>query len=418
MIAEYLRMLRLFNRDARLYLVTAALFGFTVFGGVYPVLLNLYLLRLGYGPEFIGLLNASGALAVAIFCLPAGAFGGRWGSRRVMIAGSVLLAVGNGLLPLAEAVHGDWQSAWLLGMNVVGAMGLAFYVTNTGPFLMSVSGPQERNHVFSVQSALGPLAAFAGSLIGGFLPGVFAALLHSSLSEPAPYRYPLLLAAAMLVPSALLMAATHENRATPVKASVTATDAAPYALIILLTLAILLQVAGEGVVRTFFNVYLDAGLGVPTAQIGILAALGQLLAVPAALLTPVLLARWGNARTYFAAAVGMSASLLPLALIPHWGAAGLGFMGVMMVAAIARTAVSVLGMVIVAPAWRAVTAGATSMAVGLSWSIMSLGGGFVITTMGYPSLFIIGALLTMAGGVLFWAYFRVPRGEYARVQPE
>jgi hypothetical protein len=32
-----------------------ALLGLTVFGGIYPVLFNLHLLRLGNGPEFVGL---------------------------------------------------------------------------------------------------------------------------------------------------------------------------------------------------------------------------------------------------------------------------------------------------------------------------------------------------------------------------
>ena len=89
-------------------------------------------------------------------------------------------------------------------------------------------------------------------------------------------------------------------------------------------------------------------------------------------------------------------------------------MGVMMVAAIARTAVGVLGMLVVAPAWRAMIAGATSMAVGLSWGAMGLAGGYVITTLGYPSLFGMGALLTAGGGVLFWAYFRAHSAEHVR----
>ena len=67
-----------FNRDVRLYLVTAGLVGFCWIG-IYLVLFNLYLLRLGYGPEFIGTVNAAGSLAYAVFSLPAGALGGRWG---------------------------------------------------------------------------------------------------------------------------------------------------------------------------------------------------------------------------------------------------------------------------------------------------------------------------------------------------
>jgi hypothetical protein len=76
MVTTYAQKLRLFNRDVRLYMVTWILAGFC-FVGIYMVLFNLYLLRLGYDPEFIGLVNAAGSLAFAILSLPAGALGGR-----------------------------------------------------------------------------------------------------------------------------------------------------------------------------------------------------------------------------------------------------------------------------------------------------------------------------------------------------
>ena len=45
---------------------------------------------------------------------------------------------------------------------------------------------------------------------------------------------------------------------------------------------------------------------------------------------------------------------------------------------------------------------------------MALGGGYVIPALGYRSLCLMGAGLMAIGTVVFWAYFRVPRGEYAR----
>ena len=98
MIAAYLAKLRLFNRDVRLYLVTAVLRGLA-WDGIRVVLLNLYLLRLGYGPEFIGIVNGLGALAFSLFCLPAGLLDRRWGSRRLLIAGLSMSALGLVLLP-------------------------------------------------------------------------------------------------------------------------------------------------------------------------------------------------------------------------------------------------------------------------------------------------------------------------------
>jgi hypothetical protein len=54
------------------------------------------------------------------------------------------------------------------------------------------------------------------------------------------------------------------------------------------------------------------------------------------------------------------------------------------------------------------------MAWGLGSSIVSFGGGYIIASSGYRSLFLIGAGLTMAGAVIFRAYSRVPRGELAQ----
>ena len=65
---------------------------------------------------------------------------------------------------------------------------------------MAVTGDQERDHAFSLQSALWPLAAFVGSLIGGALPVFWSRVLALSLDHPAPYRYTLLVAVALLAP--------------------------------------------------------------------------------------------------------------------------------------------------------------------------------------------------------------------------
>jgi len=57
---------------------------------------------------------------------------------------------------------------------------------------------------------------------------------------------------------------------------------------------VLLRAASVGASRTFFNVYLDDGLGVSTANIGLLYAIIQLASAPAALAMPVLSKRGGN----------------------------------------------------------------------------------------------------------------------------
>lgn len=412
MAAGYLQKLRLFSRDVRLYLVTATLVGFC-WMGIYGVLFNLYLLRLGYDLEFVGLVNAIASLAYGIFSLPAGALGQRWGVRRMMITGLSVALVGLGLPPLVEFFPTVVREGWLQVTYALGWLGGALYIVNADVFLMGATTQTERSHVFSMQVALWPLAAFMGSLVGGLLPKFFATAFRVSVELPAPYRYSLLTAALLFMPTVPLLVATREVGATDTQETVSEAGPAPYGLIALLALVQLLQGAGEGAARTFFNVYLDAGLRVATHQIGTMAAVGQLFAVPAALVTPLLIARWGNGRTYAWSSLGIAVSLLPLALISHWGAAGVGFVGVMALASVWRPAFILFRMEIVSPGWWAVMNGASNTALGLSWFAMSLVGGYIVTSLGYRSLFLTGAGLTAAGALLFWAYFRVPRGELA-----
>ena len=109
----YLRAMRLFSRDVRLFLLSSALIGFC-WKGIYAVLFNLYLLRLGYGPRFIGIANAVPTLTYGLACLPAGVLGGRWGVRRSMTLGVVIVAVGLALPPCAEWLPASVRAAWLI----------------------------------------------------------------------------------------------------------------------------------------------------------------------------------------------------------------------------------------------------------------------------------------------------------------
>ena len=110
--------LRAFDRSFWLYLGYRAILAFS-YSGVLSVLLNLYLLRLGYGPEFIGLLVGSGQIVWATLALPAGAIGKRTGLREAQIAGLALSAIGVGSLLLVEALPGAVWEYWLFACWIV-----------------------------------------------------------------------------------------------------------------------------------------------------------------------------------------------------------------------------------------------------------------------------------------------------------
>jgi len=414
MIDSYLQALRRFSRDVWLFLVTVLIFGFG-YQGIYFLLVNLYLLRLGYSLEFIGIFVATGALSFAVFSLPAGVLCRRWGSRRTMIVGVVVFMLGLGLLSLADFVPAGWQIAWLICFCALRELGNAFYMVSSNPFLMRVTTPAERNHAFSVRAGLTPLAGFVGSFAGGLLPGFCARVFDLPVDAPANFLLPLLFAAVIFIPGIAALLGTREVEAVSPQTTRTDAGPVPYGLIVPMAGVGFLYMVASAAGLTYYNVYMDTVLDVSTERIGMLAAAGQLLAVPVALTTPLWAQRWGNGRTFMGAALGTACSLLPLALLPHWGAAGLGIIGVMALSTMALPAISVYHQELVAGEWKPAMSGAFSMALALGWTAIASGGGFLITTWGYALFFLVAAGLTIAGTLFFGFYFRPGRAAGFRV---
>lgn len=405
----YIQTLRRLNRNLRLSFVASAITGFVAFG-VYGLLLNLYLLRLGYGAAFIGQVNAVGPLALALASLPAGAFSQRYGIQyglRLGFLGSVLF---RALIPLHEFLPGAWQQAWILGCSGISWAFGAFILVNLPPFLMAVTLPDERNLVFSVQGALWPFFGFVGNLVGGLLPALFAFLLGMTTAEATPYRLALLLASAIDFVTVLLIWQLKVAAPTPVPATKERPSGSvwPWRLIGVVALVSMLRVGGEYTMRVFFNVYLDSVLATPTALIGLLLAAGQLLAL-LSLLAPWIMVRVSKERIILASIFGMVLAFLPVLLVAHWLAVGVSFIAMIGLVAVSGPVFQLYSLEQVQPQWHTSISSANSMAVGVSIAAVAFGGGYVIVGYGYPTLFAVGALLALVAALVFGAYFRKSR---------
>ena len=408
--------LRLFSHNVRLFLLTAFLVGFGFDGGIFSVLFNLYLLRLGYGAEAVGAINSGGLFAFAIFSLPAALFGNWWGVRRMILVGLGVMLLGVGLLPVAELWGGGWQQAGLTGAYTIIFMGMGLYFVNSAPFMMASTAPANRDHLFSVQTGLMATAAFLGSLIGGALPALFARLLGTTLEFPAPYRFPLLLAGLLIVPAFLVLRRSANVSADDNEEEVADRDPhapapagkqpLPFGLFLLLLVVRILQVAGVATVFVFFNVYLDTHLQAATSTIGLISAAGRLIAVPVALLTPVFTRRFGNLNVVVWSCLIVSLGYLPMAFLPTVGAAAVGYVAIVGLSAMRYPATMNFSMRIVAPRQRGTLTGAGEMAAGVAFTGLALGGGYMITRLGYESLFLLTAALNLAGAFIFWYFFR------------
>ena len=382
-----------FERNVKLYMACAALIGFSAFG-IYSVLFNLYLLRMDYDVGLIGHFNAAGLLSFALFSPIAGNWARRAGYRRTLMGGMSLMVMGYLLMSLAGFFFGPLRTGWITAVQVVINCGFATYTVTSSPFLMSATTADNRSLVFSLRGAIWPLFGFAGSALGGTLPQIFAWLIDGD--GLVPYQCSLLVASLVLAPSLVLFGSTARDSSLE-QSDATAEDedrTRPDAPLLMIGLISLLAAPGVAVARTFFNVYLDAELGISPPSIGWMIGLAQLLSVPAALVMPYVLAKTNHVQVFTYTTLGIALALLSMALIPRWEATGLGYVSVIVLVAVRRPAFAVFHQELVAPRWRSTMSAVTTSTALIGFAITSFGGGHLALSMGYAQLFLLGVVIT------------------------
>lgn len=410
MVASYLAALRGYSRDVRTILIVSAISSFTM-DGVFPVVFNLYILRMGYNAEFVGTVNAFGLLAFSIAALPAGPMGARLGARKTMVIGVVMTLVSAWAIAFTDLLPQSWIPIWIVTAFSVLYAGIAFYWVNCSPALINLSANSEQARVISVQSAMGNFLAFVGGPLAGLLPIAAVAIFGWSLTMPGPYRLPLMLVGIAYIVALFLILRLKE---VPTDAHMVegGMPGAPPAAIGFLTVLIVtsifrfLIVSGVGTVNTFFNVYMDEAIQASPATIGIVIAVARFAAIFVALLVPVVVTRFGTARTAIVAVFGTVLVIIPMGLLPYLAVASVGYLGVQTLTSLRYNAMFVYLMSITPPHLRTVMTGAGEFSGGLAFAFFAWIGGYIIVSYGYTMLFVGTALITLVGGFVFWGFVR------------
>jgi len=353
-----------------------------------------------------------------------------------MIAGSLAWVGGMVLLSAADLVPAPLQETWIVAMRLVGSSGLVLNAVSSQPYLTTVTSPEERPHAFALVISLRPLGGFLGGLLGGLLPGSLVSLglgpLTASLSQPRPYGITLALGMLVYLPVVWSLwtlprddpQAIAERRAVAPPAGAGAgqkrgpdwdrlstrsrarSRSAPYGALAAIGLVCALRVGGEFAARNFFSVYVDSTWGITAAQIGSVVAVSSLLSIPAPLITPALVQRYGRAATIAAGAFGVALSIVLLAVGGSWAIASIAFITMSMLAAAARSVWSLMIQESVDDVWRPTSAAVANLFSGLGNTIMSSVGGVLAASVGYRATFMTSAALVALGAVTVWVAFR------------
>ena len=394
-----------FSRDARLLFATTGISAFS-FYGIYSLLRVLYILRLGYGPEYVGWFSAAGALTYMGMGLPSGALGSRFGSQKIMFVGGVIVMAGMVAMPMARFVPLWAQGFWPIGSHMFVIAGWSMLNVNLVPALRAATTAQNANSAYALSGALRSLGTFVGTVIGGALPGLFAGILGQTLDAPAPYRSAIWVAAVLslagLVPLALVKPSEHAASHQRARSR----ERFPFWTVVPLVAYVYLHQAGWATCQAFCSAYLDTDLRLPVSSIGLISGTGQFVAILAPLVGSRLAVRYSRGWMLMVTTLGTSVSLVPLALIPHWAAAGVGRIGIVILWAVWLPALQLFQMELVDSQWRSLAYGILSMAMGLGFGTVSLAGGYVIAAWGYRRLFTFGIGLAVAGAIVMWGIVR------------
>jgi MFS family permease len=393
-------------RDVQLNAWAWFLYGVGYFG-IFGVIFNLYLRRLGLGTETIGLLTAVGLLAWGLGAVPAGIIGGHVGNRKAILSGSTLSGIGMALLVLVGFLPARMQVGWMALCWVATWLGASLSFVNNAPWIMGIVTPEERSNAFAAQMLMQNLGGFIGSLVAGVLPIIAAKWVGVSADSATAYWLPLWLVPVTFFGALWLYMLTDPTVDVIVGTETSSVAKIPYPILLFVLVLTFLQISGAGLIRPFFNLYLDAGLAMPLAQIGFVFAIAQVLPILTALAAPWLLARWGAVIALILIGIANCACFLILASIVTWPAAVLAYIAFMSIIPIANIVNTVFSQEIVAARWRTSMSTAYTIGTAMGQAFFASLGGFLIAGLGYTSLFFAGAGLSLLFVLLVWGYLRM-----------
>jgi len=286
--------LREFNRNVQYFF----LYGTSINAGlaVYTLLYNLYLLRLSYQEDFIGQVASMGPLATGILALPIGVLSDRFGRKPFLIGSGLLLTVSQVGLCMATAPTA------LLAFSFVGGIATSFIWVNHVPFLSDNAHPSRRAEALVIWSALQVVVRMMLSLIGGLMPGAMAYFIGTTTEAPEPFRYALLIGAALSFISVLPLFRIPDGQIGNHSLDAESEDASrPIARVWRAFTGITALSATRGfsmgLTYPFFNVFFEEELHVGPAAIGAIFFFSQLVGLPATFSAPSLVRRFGPTLT-------------------------------------------------------------------------------------------------------------------------
>lgn len=396
MLRDYAVAIRGFSTNARLFLSSSVLVGFST--GLLYLLFNLYVLSLGYDQAFVGLLASLPALVTAVAAVPAGILVPRLGFRRASLVGLAVYAVAQ----LAWVAF-PTRPILILG-SIVSGLGTVLLTVVASPLMVGESTEQTRAHLFGVQFALSTFVSVIASVFGGLLTRVVGG---GALGTSAGYRGVLLVATAVSL-LAFIPILRLRGMAPPPRAQRPPQGHwRPYRPILLKLVAIqIVGSLGAGMTMPFLNVFFRLRFGASDATLGMIFAISSLLTGVAGIIAPWAAGRFGKVRA-IVWSQGLSIPLLvAMGFVPVFGASAGTFLVRTALMNMSSPVFGAYSMGIVPKDVRPLAASLLMLAWNAGWAISAWISGRVQLAAGFAPLFVVTATLYSVSIVLTYSWLR------------
>ncbi|MCS7197786.1 MAG: MFS transporter [Candidatus Bipolaricaulota bacterium] len=381
LLAEYANRIRRFSPNARLFLLS--IFGVGLASSIFSLFLNIYLLRLGYKQDFIGLMAAIPPLVIAFLSVPAGVVGDSIGHRRALILGAAFSSLGAlGLVLFTK------PEPLVLSIGILG-LGSALTQVVSAPFMIEESRESERPHLFSVQFALQTLAGFFGSFLGGALPSLFALGFALTESTATVYQMTLAVGTGLIGLSVLPLLGMRSTPRASSRTELRWRLKTPPRLVFKLILPNMILGLGAGLFIPFINVFFKLQFHISDELLGALFAWSAVGMGVASLAGPPLAQRIGRVRMIVLTQALSIPFLIAMAFVPILWVSALAFVIRYALMPMSAPIYSLFVMEQVAPEDRATVNGWSTMAWNLLFAGSAWLSGQLQIVWGFRPIFVI-----------------------------
>jgi MFS family permease len=257
------------------------------------VIFNLYLRDAGFPEDFIGFFLSVSMFATAAIAFVAGLFTDRSSRKKIILVANLIAFL------VLVVQYTTLNPMGLIFSQIFLGLSSAFREVAWSPYVTGISSDRERAHLFGVGSGVSLLGVFAGNLIGGYMPHVFAGMLEVGSGEPLliPYRFTLWLS---LIPS--LIAILLISRMTTDTPSCTTARSAlkhvrNWGFIGKYTSSIASVGLGAGMIVMFFNLFFTHEFPIDSQLLGLIFGVNTLILSAGNFLAPALADKIGKVRT-------------------------------------------------------------------------------------------------------------------------